>query len=465
VQIARLVRTSTFRLSLLYLLVFGASTVIPFGFLYTATVGSIDRQTDGAILIEIEGLTDEYRRLGPKGFADALADRSNDPADKDAVYLLVGADGRPIAGNLGEWPDGAQHIGDWLRFTIDKIEAGSVTPHTVRARAASLGGGERLLVGRDVHERRELQHRITEALGWALAITLALGVTGGALVSRYMLRRVDEVAVASRKIVEGRLSQRIPVSGSGDEFDRLATNLNAMLEQIEQLMTSMRTVTDSVAHDLRGPLTHLKGRIELALRGSSDVRGYRAALEAAVTETDRILSVFNALIEVAKAESGVDRAELKPLDLGALAADVTELYEPLAEDRGLAVTTAIDTGATIVGNPHLLAQTIANLLDNAIKYGADGQSVHLAVEARPTDVRLEVSDKGPGIAAQDRPRALERFERIGASPKIPGSGLGLSLVAAVARLHRASLELGDNAPGLRVTIDFPRAADSTPAAA
>lgn len=464
-QTARLIRSSSFRLALLYLLVFGASMIIPFAFLYTATVGSIDRQTKAAILTELKGLVDEHGRLGVKGFTDALRDRSSDPGDKDAIYLLTGPDMRPIAGNIGKWPDGAERDGPWLIFNIEKTNGNDLSIHSVRARAVHFPSGESLLVGRDVHERRELQNRITEALGWALAIAVVLGITGGALMSRYMLRRVDQVAETSRKIVEGTLSQRIPVSGSGDEFDRLAGNLNAMLDQIEQLMTSMRTVTDSIAHDLRGPLTHLKGRIELALRGSTDLNDYRSALETAVAETDHILSVFNALIEVAKAESGLGRTDLKPVDLGALAADVIELYEPLAEDQGLTVTTSIDAGATVLGNPHLLVQAIANLVDNAIKYGAAGQSIHLAVESRVDGVHLEVGDKGPGISLQDRPRALARFDRIGVDPNIPGSGLGLSLVAAVARLHRAKLELGDNRPGLRVTVDFPPVADRAQAAA
>ncbi|MGB8275300.1 MAG: HAMP domain-containing sensor histidine kinase [Alphaproteobacteria bacterium] len=455
-QIARLIRTSSFRLTLVYLLVFGVSVAVPFAFLYSATVGSIDSQTNAAILAELNGLLDAYEHMGSTGMPALVADRSTDPGDRDAVYLLVDAKNKPLAGNIADWPTATRQEGSWLRFTIEKTEGGDVVPHTVRARAVRLTDGEGLLVGRDIHDRAEVQRQITEALGWTLAITLALGMTGGALMSRYMLRRVDEVAQTSRKIMEGSLSQRIPIGGTGDEFDRLAANLNAMLDQIEQLMTSMRTVTDSVAHDLRGPLTHLKGRIELALRGEANLAAYRNALETAVTATDGILSVFNALIEVAKAESGLGRSDLVPLDLGALATDVIELYEPLAEDRGLTVTTAIANDATILGNPHLLAQAIANLLDNAIKYGASGGQIALAVESKPDRVRLEVSDKGPGIAAADRMRALDRFERVGADPKIPGSGLGLSLVAAVARLHRATLELGDNDPGLRVSIDFPR---------
>ena len=454
-QVRKLVQTSTFRLVIINLVVFGVSMLLPFAFVYTSTVGSIDTETNAAIVAEIKGLADEFQRLGRTGLADAVAERANDPSDKDAIYFFADRNLRAIAGNLSIWPAETAANGQWIEFTIDKVDTDDTT-HRVRAQVLRLPDGEVLLVGRDIHERQLVQRRISEALGWALALTLVLCLTGGVLMSRYMLRRVDAIAQTSRIIVDGTLSRRMPVGGSGDEFDRLSENLNLMLDQIEHLMTSMRTVTDSIAHDLRGPLTHLKGQIELALRGAPDTKTYRQALEHAVFETDRILSIFNALIEMAKAESGIGRTEMGSLDLGVVAADVVDLYEPVAEERGLMVKAMVGDGATLLGNRQLLALAIANLLDNAIKYTPPGGTVSLSVEADPRTVRLVVADSGPGIEPTDRGRVLERFVRIGRDPAVPGTGLGLSLVAAVARLHRASLELGDNAPGLRVSIVFPK---------
>ncbi len=454
----KIFQTSTFRFSLVNLLVFGVSMIIPFAFVYSSTVGSIDTETNAAIGAEIRALSEDYERLGHQGLIDEITERANDPTDKDAIYLLADASLKPLAGNLSIWPSETAKNGQWVQFSIDKVgDEDDSAPDTVRAQIFKLPGNELLLIGRDIHERRLVQRRITVALGWALAITLGLGLTGGVLMSRYMLRRVDVITQTSRMIVDGALSRRVPVRGTGDEFDRLAENLNQMLDQIEHLMMSMRTVTDSIAHDLRSPLTHLKGRIELALRGAPDTQSYRQALESAVAETDRILAVFNSLIEMAKAESGVGRTELASLDLGAVAADVVDLYEPVAEERGLTMAASIDSGAVLLGNRQLLAQAIANLVDNAIKYTPSGGTISLSIESEPNFVRLTVGDNGPGVAPADRGRVLERFVRIGHDPAISGSGLGLSLVAAVARLHRATLELGDNNPGLRVTLVFPTA--------
>jgi signal transduction histidine kinase len=456
VRIPKLLQTSTFRLALVNLVVFGVAMVIPFAFVYTSTVASLDSETNSAVAAEIDGLADEYQRVGPEGIVEAVSERSHDPGDKDAVYLLANVRLQILAGNLSLWPDTNARDGQWTVFIVNKFESGEPVAHRVRAKIARLPGGEMLLVGRDMHEIRAVQGRITGALGWALGLTFVLVLAGGMLMSRYMLRRVDAIAQTSRKIMEGTLSQRMPVRGTDDEIDRLSENLNLMLDQIEHLMTSMRTVTDSIAHDLRGPLTHLKGRIELALRAAPDTQSYRNALEHAVVETDRILAMFNALIEMAKAESGIGRADLAALDLGAVAADVVDLYEPVAEERHLAVTADIAEGAVLAGNRQLLALAIANLLDNAIKYTPPGGAVAVSVGSDARTVRLAVSDNGPGIAPDDRGRVLDRFVRVAPDPSSPGTGLGLSLVAAVARLHRATLELGDNAPGLRVTVTFPK---------
>jgi len=309
-------------------------------------------------------------------------------------------------------------------------------------------------VGRDSAERGDFRRIMEEGIAWALGPVLLLGLGGGILVGRYALRRVDAVAATSREIVKGDLTRRVPLSGSGDEFDRLAQTINEMLDQIDMLMTGMRIVTDSLAHDLRSPLTRAKGSIELALRKETGAETYRHALEQTNTELDTILRTFEALINIAEAEAGVSRAALAPLDLSGLVRDLYEMYQPIAEDAGLEMTAEIADGITVRGNRQMLAQAIANLLDNAIKFTPPGG--HIACSATAIDRRpmLSVADDGPGIAAEDRDRVLDRFVRLDSSRSAPGSGLGLSLVAAVARLHGARLSLGDNEPGLTVTLTF-----------
>jgi signal transduction histidine kinase len=283
---------------------------------------------------------------------------------------------------------------------------------------------------------------------------LLFGLVGGALIGRYSLRRVDAVRTTGEEIINGDLSRRVPLSGSGDEFDRLAATINEMLDRIDTLMTGMRLVTDSLAHDLRSPLTRAKSGIELALRQDHDAQSYKQALEQTGTELETILRTFEALINIARAEAGVNRLALSSLDLSALVSDVIEVYQPIAENAGLCMSSEIAPDIAIVGHRQLLGQAIANLLDNAIKFSPAGGRIQISVEGGSAP-RLTVRDAGPGIPAPERDRVLQRFVRLDHSRGTPGSGLGLSLVAAVAKLHGARLELLDNEPGLVVTLEFP----------
>ena len=327
----------------------------------------------------------------------------------------------------------------------------------MRARHLVLRGGFQLLVGRDVQERHDLAQRLRGTLIWVVALALALGLLGGVVMSRNMLRKIDAINRASRDIMAGDLSRRVAVSGANDELDRLAQNLNAMLGEIERLMTGMRQVTDNVAHDLRTPLNRLRGRLEVTLMAPPEAATYRAAMEETIAEAEGLLNTFNALLGIAEAESGAQRGNLAELDAGLLATDVAELYTPLAEDKGITLTCEAGQGLAITGDRHLLSQALANLADNAVKYTPPGGAVTV-VARRPDDsgdeIEIAVADSGPGIPEADRERVLERFVRLEASRNSPGSGLGLSLVAAVARLHGAELVLEDNTPGLRVSLRF-----------
>ena len=454
---ARLLRTSTFRLSLLYVVLFGASVLVLLAFIYWTTVRVIDRQTSDTIEAEVRGLAEQYRARGIGQLVAVIEERSGPYGDPDSVYLLADPGLRRLSGNLSAWPREAAGAGaGWVEISARRA-SGDEAHGTIRARTFVLPGGFRLLVGRDPRGRAAFEDLILESLGGALGITLVLGLLGGLVMSRRMLRRVDAVRETGQRIVRGDLSRRMPVTGVGDEFDRLSITVNEMLDEIETLMTGLRTVTDSVAHDLRSPLTRLKSRLELALReGPADGQGHRAALERAIAETDGILRTFATLMEIARAESGKAGIGLEPVDLRAIVADMVELYAPLAEEKGLAIEAEIGEAGSVAGHGQFLSQLVANLLDNALTYTPEGR---IRVSLAPEDsgaVRLLVEDSGPGIPPEERERVLQRFVRLDASRTGGGSGLGLSLVAGVATLHRAALAL-DESPlrGLRVSVTFP----------
>lgn len=457
VQTLRLSRSATFRFALAYAGLFGISMLLLFGGLYWSTTALIERQVADTVAAELRALADRYRDEGLGGLQLAVGQRSAGGSEPESVYLLADAALRPLAGNLRDWPEDALPDGSWtqLRLYRRDREGG---PILVGARAFQLPDGSRLLVGRDLEARRRFQATLLRNLAIGLGVTLTIALVGGVLVGRRLLRRVDAVAETSRRIMDGDLTQRVPRGRSGDEFDRLAESLNRMLERIEALMGGMRLVTDSLAHDLRSPLTRLKGRIELTLLGPADPETYRQALEQALAEIDTIQSTFNALLAIAEAEAGAARGRLEPLSLRELVTDVAELYQPVAEEAGASLTLGRLEEARVPGHRQLLAQALANLLDNAVKYGGPGGAIELALLRRNGEAELQVRDHGPGIPEAARERVLERFVRLDTARSQPGSGLGLSLVAAVARLHESRLTLEAADPGLRVRWSFTRLA-------
>jgi len=298
----------------------------------------------------------------------------------------------------------------------------------------------------------------TTTLPWTVILILLLGLLGGALMSRNMLQRLDAINRTSGEIIAGDLTRRVPRTGSGDEFDTLAENLNRMLDRIERLMKGLREVTDSVAHDLRTPLNRLRNRLEESAARLTASGTQAGEIERAIAETDQLIGTFNALLLIAETDAGTTRAAMTVLDLQSVAADVLELYEPLAEERGVTLTLAPGNVA-IEGNRSLIAQALANLVDNAIKYTPEGGGVRIGTNVGEKSVELSVTDSGPGIPLEDRARVVDRFVRLEASRHSPGTGLGLSLVAAVAHFHNAELALEDNAPtGLKAVLRFPRTA-------
>lgn len=447
-----LFRTTAFRLALIYLLLFAASAFALIAFIYWSTAGFMASQTDETINAEIQGLREQYGTSGLPGLRQVVIERSS--VARGGLYLLANADLSRIAGNLDRWPDSPTGQGGWVDFTYDRAILGGSDRRAARARHLELLGGFQLLVGRDVHERREIEDRIESALFWSAVITVGLGLVGGLLMSRNVTRRLDVINETTRDIIEGDLQRRVPLSGSKDEFDELATNLNDMLDQIGSLMAGMSEVADNIAHDLRTPLNRLRSRLEVTLMKPASEQEYREALEGAIAESDQLISTFNSLLLIARAETGEARENFEDLDLKALLTDVVELYEPLAEAKRITLKAQAPQPAHINGDHGLISQVFANLIDNAIKYTPEDGSVTVSVKRTGRHAVVEVRDTGAGIPAAERDHVLRRFVRLEASRNEPGSGLGLSLVAAVARLHDAEITLGDAKPGLIATLRF-----------
>ena len=460
--LGKLVRTSAFRLVTLFLLVFALSATLVIGYIYYNTNVLLARQLTQTIEAEAQGLAEQYRSGGIVRLIAVVEQRSAAPGN--SIYLVSDGRGRPLAGNLYAAPEGIQDSPGWHEFVFQQFESGRPNRRLGLARTFRLDDGFHLLVGRDIEERRRFEGVIASALVWGLGLTVALGIGGGLLASRRMLARLDAMAATSRRIMAGDLSKRIPESGSGDELDRLARSLNAMLERIEALMHGLKEVSDNIAHDLKTPLTRLRTHAETALREENSPDAYRAALERTIEESDQLIRTFNALLSIARAEAGTAPAAFAPLDGAAIIRDVAELYEPTAEEKGVSVRAEGDAPVPFFGDRELISQALANLVENALNYGlpeqaeakaADGGAIRLTARKRDGQVMLGVLDQGPGIAEADRERVLERFVRLETSRSRPGSGLGLSLAAAVARLHKGTLTLEDNAPGLAVTMVLP----------
>ena len=447
----KLFRTLAFRIVLIYFVAFALSAAAIVAFTYWNTVTALNGQTDRDVTDEANVLSEAYDRLGIVGLIDEIIARYP-LGPQGHLYLLAHTDFRRVVGNLDDWPQTEQLSDDTVEFNY---EPRLHEIHRARGRIIPLTGDYELLVARDVAERYQTEQQVQANLPWSVLLMVVLGLAGGALISHQLLARLDAINRTSREIMAGDLSRRVRVGRTGDEFDSLSENLNRMLDRTERLMKGMREVTDSVAHDLRTPLNRLRNRLESISNGLDPDSTEATAVEGAIAETDRLIATFNALLLIAEAEAGVAREAMAPLDLRGVVEGVTELYAPLAEENNLSLDIAPSGEAVIQGNKTLIEQALANLIDNAIKYTPPDGRVRVAVQSTPLGVALSVADTGPGIAAQDRARVLERFVRLEESRNSPGTGLGLSLVAAVARLHDATLTLADNAPGLKAVLLFP----------
>src|SRR6266700_3706629 len=447
--LGKLLRTTAFKLTLVYLTVFALFAVFLLGSFAWNTRRLITEQITQTVDAEITGLAEQYRQGGIRRLVFVVDARSRRPGS--SLYLVTTRAGEGLAGNVGSLSTGILESAGWTETAYRRLDDPDGAEHHALVREFQLPAGFRLLVGRDLEERERLHD-------------IVLGAAGGFFVTRRVLKRVDAMTETTRKIMDGDLAGRLPIAGTGDELDRLATNLNAMLERIEALMHGLKEVSDNIAHDLKTPLTRLRNRCEEALRTAEDESQYRAALESTIEESDALIRTFNALLMIARAESGQARDNMSEFDAAEIARGVGDLYEPLADDKGLVLKVEAPDAAPVRGNRELVSQALANLVDNAIKYAApdgakmNGAQSEIVVKAAGDGDRilLTVSDAGPGIPPADRGRVVERFVRLEQSRSQPGSGLGLSLVSAVAHLHGGELKLEDNQPGLKSIISLPR---------
>jgi signal transduction histidine kinase len=452
--LGRLFRTTAFKLSLVYLVLTALVAAVLLGAVAVETTRILQAQTDQALETEVETLDAVYRESGIVGLVRAVERAANRPGSN--LYLVTSPLGQPMTGNVAGIEPGALDREATREIAYAREDDAQARREAI-ARIVLLPGGFRLLVGRDLEERQRL-NGVLQVAGLAGAVAvLVIGLGGGWLVASRVTRRIEQMTGSGRSIMAGDLARRLPVAGTGDEFDRLAESVNAMLARIEELMRGVKEVSDNIAHDLKTPLTRLRNRAEAALRAGDDPAELRAALGAVVDETDGLIRTFDALLMIARAESRSAAGSFAVVDLVEVASGVAELYGALAEDKGLKLEVDAPERLAVRGHRELLAQAVANLVDNAIKH-TDGQGApaEVRVVLRPTALGADIAveDRGPGIPPEAHGRVTERFVRLEESRSRPGAGLGLALVAAIARLHGGALRFEDNAPGLRAVLSI-----------
>jgi signal transduction histidine kinase len=445
------VRSLGFRIAALHAVLLIASGAALGGFFWWNTAGYISRQVDRSLHNDVALMNARFAEGGIGGIIRTIEQRLAEDTDEEEIFLLVGPDGEPIAGNLDVWPTGVEVAGPWVEARISH----DGTASTGRLHVMELGDGHILLVGRDVANRLRLRKLVGDAVLYGSALAVVLAALGGVLVQRVLQRRIDRVAVTAAAIGHGDLSRRVPLAGSDDEFDQLARSFNGMLDRIGGLMDGVRQVSNAIAHDLRTPIARTRARLEESLREAADDAELRTAMERGIAELDGIIAVFQAILRIAEIEAGARRSAFDAFDLSALLADAAELYGAVAEEKGVHLVATPTEGLAMVGDRDLVLQAVANLLDNAIKFTPPGGAVTLAAARREGAVEIVVADTGPGIPESERARVTGRFYRTEASRGTPGSGLGLTLVEAVAYLHAGTVDFAsdpDGGPGLRAVL-------------
>ena len=451
-----MLNTTAFRLSLGYMFLVTLAVAVTLGSAYLLTDQLITDEVDIIIDTELKSLQDKYARAGVAGVTDEMNLRIDSWGRIGAVYMLVDKNFEILAGNVTHWPFDGMPAESRPEFDIATIEPGRRAVHPVRAALRTLPNGDRLLVGTDISQGRRFADKFRIAMLWGIGLTSLAAALTGFWFSYRLSRRVGDVTATCKRILAGDMGRRLPVAGANDEFDALATSVNEVLERLEVQARTLRTTFDSAAHDLRAPLHRLRTRMDALLWRSPPLEpAVYDSIESALREVDHVQRTLAVLLQIALAESGAPLAASAAVDVGELASELAELFEPAVRERGLTLVDHEDSGAIVQGNRQLLAQLVTNLIENCLKYVPAGGRIELSVKRLAEGVCLAVSDNGPGVPADERLRVIQPFVRLGQTGKPDSSGLGLSLVAAIARLHRARLTLESNEPGLRVVVELP----------
>ena len=450
----RTFRTATFRLALLYAIIFGLSALTLFAFLRWRLTDYMVDQMRGAISAELSFLAQEGRVKGADELRMLVDARANAADSASSYYLLQDPAGRRLAGNLPAQPAGEGEFNRRLQ-PLNTARSAEEREGTALLRAQTLSDGSLLFIGRDLKDLDDISKLVNQAILAAVALTAVLAAVGGLALGVGSVRRIEAINQTTARIIAGNLAQRVPIAGVDDEFDRLASNLNRMLDRITGLMETTRQVSNDIAHDLRTPLARLRQRLERAQAKARTLAEYETEVQEAIVEIDGILSTFSALLRIAQVEAGTRSGGFAEVDLSRVFDTIAEAYGPVAEDRGQRIETRIQPGVSVRGDRELLTQMLANLVENAIRHTSQGSFITLEL-GRTVEGGLVggVVDTGPGIPADELDKVFRRFYRLERSRTTSGNGLGLSLVAAVAELHGIALDLADNRPGLRVTLRF-----------
>ncbi|MCC7645289.1 MULTISPECIES: cell wall metabolism sensor histidine kinase WalK [unclassified Janthinobacterium] len=445
-------RSIAARLALGYGVLVVVSISIVCAVFYFGTIGVLDRSVDRKLTLLSERLAVLYEQGGSSRTTAEIAHLLTDRTDSDTeIFLLVDADGRRVAGNLSSWPDVGSPVGHLLHRDVTR--EGRRVPARMLIR--ELAGGARLFVGRDMEEGKSIRSLVLRSLAYGGGAAILLVVAGAWLFRRQLEARIGQIRRTAGEIEAGDLSRRIPVS-SEDEFGLLSRDINRMLDRIEHLMEGVRHVSNAIAHDLRTPLGRIRNKLDGALRQQQGVAGYESAAQAAIDDIDDLTRVFDKLLQIAAAESGMRPENFDDIDLHQIGADIVEMYEATADEQGVLLVQMYGDGVPARGDRNLLGSALASLVDNAIKYAGPGATVEVSAGSDAHGNWLAVRDNGPGVPTEELPKLTQRFYRLDKSRHLPGNGLGLSIVAAIAALHGGSLEIEDAAPGLRVQLRLRR---------
>jgi signal transduction histidine kinase len=460
-KLSSLLRTFTFRLALVYVGLFGLSAVVLFAFIYAFAMNYLEEQIGNHIRLQYAYILEEYRTSGSTGAEARIKEMIATDDDGSGIYMLVNQKHEKLAGNLEAWPQAAIHEaefekdGEWVRLFIADA-AGSPAGIEVRAIIKPLSKWRSVLVGQTLQAKMQIEHTIIQTFWASLFLTLAMAFFGAIVMTRSVMGRINIINRSAKTIMEGSLSVRIPYAKGGDEFDDLSMNLNRMLDRIENLLRSLSEFSTNIAHDLRSPLTRIINRMDAGLRGLERSNPVYEALEKNIHDLQGLVATFNSILKISELEAKAGFQHFDRCDLMHIVQNLIEFYEPYAAEKNIRLISAIHEPVIVQGEKNLLTQAFANLIDNAIKFTPEGGKVAIISETRDTRVDIIVADSGPGIPAEFRDKVFEKFFRLEQSRNAKGNGLGLSLVAAVARIHNATITLEDNHPGLQVVISFPK---------